>query len=469
MKLLFSGKAWRRIAFSAIALCLLATIASVEIVDYSPYFKQDYYRQTVARLDSASASNSIVTGELQAGFGRALLTPSIDPTAQQLADGKFHVVPLAGYGSRKGKPATGVHDDVYVKAVALKVKDRVGVMVGADALIIPRAVADQAMAKLRQKLGLKREQIYFGATHTHSSLGGWGEGIVAESFAGPFNAALSEWFATRLVAAVEDALGDLKPAALGSGSFFAPEFVRNRVAGKLGEVDPEFSFKIIKQTTTGRVGIIGSYAAHATVLSADNLQFSADYPGYWQRAIEHATGGFALFLAGGVGSHSPNPGAPGFEGAAQMGERLAARVLERMSLVSLTNVITFGLRGLEVSLPSLHARLTDQIRLRPWLARELLPVSERTFLQGFRLNNAIWISTPCDISGELALAVKDYTRAKGFECVLTSFNGDYIGYIIPSRYYHLDGYEPRLMSFYGPSMPDYLDDLIRRIAVGLWN
>jgi hypothetical protein len=51
--------------------------------------------------------------------------------------------------------------------------------------------------------------------------------------------------------------------------------------------------------------------------------------------------------------------------------------------------------------------------------------------------------------------------------VLTSFNGDYIGYVIPGKYYHLDGYEPRLMSFYGPYVPDYLDELIRRAALSL--
>ena len=152
-----------------------------------------------------------------------------------------------------------------------------------------------------------------------------------------------------------------------------------------------------------------------------------------------------------------------------MGNRLAQLVKERLPLVTLTNVVSFGIRGLDVALPPLHARLTDGVRLRPWLARQLLPVSDRTFVQGFRLNNAVWISTPCDFSGELALGIKDFAQARGFQCVVTSFNGDYIGYVIPARYYHLGGYEPRLMSFYGPNTADYLDDLLRRVAASLWN
>ena len=46
--------------------------------------------------------------------------------------------------------------------------------------------------------------------------------------------------------------------------------------------------------------------------------------------------------------------------------------------------------------------------------------------------------------------------------------GDYIGYVIPLRYYHLDGYEPRTMSFFGPNVPSLLDNLIRAMAVDLY-
>jgi neutral ceramidase len=77
------------------------------------------------------------------------------------------------------------------------------------------------------------------------------------------------------------------------------------------------------------------------------------------------------------------------------------------------------------------------------------------------------VSTPCDFSGELALGIKDFLRQRGGDAVITSFNGGYIGYVIPARYYHLPGYEPRTMSFHGPNVADYLDDTIRTLALGL--
>jgi hypothetical protein len=467
MKFIKRGRFWLKMAIGASTVPIVAAIACLRFVDYSPYLKSAYFEETIARLPASDANSALVTAELEAGFGSARLTPELGAGADNAARGEFSAVPLAGYGGRQGRPASGVHDDVHAKAVAFKAGNRLGVLVGADALIIPREVADRAAAQLLRESNLTREQIYFGATHTHSSLGGWGEGFVGESFAGPYNRAQSEWFSARLVAAVQRALTNLQPASLGHGAVRVPDLVRNRLAGKLGTVDPEFSFLAVRQSGTGRLGVVGTYAAHATVLSANNMQFSGDYPGYWQRAIEQSTGGFALFLGGAMGSHSPVPPTGGFEGAERMGARLAALVREELPLVALTNVVTFGYRGLEVSLPSVHARLIDQVRLRPWLARRLLPISDRTFIQGFRLQQTVWLSTPCDFSGELALDLKDFAGARGFRAVLTSFNGDYIGYVIPARYFHLSGYEPRLMSFYGPTTAEYLEDLLRRVALSL--
>ena len=459
-------KKLRRLGAGLAALVVAALLLSLDGVDHRPYLREPYYQETAARLRARVATNSIVRGELNAGFGRALLTPTVNAAQDDPGKGQFRSMPLAGYGNRSGKPATGVHDDLYVKAVALRVGNRIGVMVGADALIIPAEVTDMVMRRLEQESGLSREQVYLSATHTHCSLGGWGEGFVGEAVAGEFQPAARVWFADRIVAAVREAMADLKPAALGHGRFDAPEFIRNRLVGELGKVDPEFSYLVLKQEN-GRILVMGSYGAHATVLSSGVMEFSADYPGCWQRAVEQANGGAAVFLAGGVGSHSPVPGGRGFAGAEQMGQALAKSLLDQLPEIPLTNHVAFGMLGLELTMPPLNVRVSDGLRLRPWLARNLVPVRPQSYLQVFRLNDSVWISTPCDFSGELALGIKDFLRARGSTAVITSFNGDYVGYVIPSRYYHLDGYEPRLMSFFGPNVPDYFDEFIRTMALGL--
>ena len=172
---------------------------------------------------------------------------------------------MAGYGARHGKSATGTHDDLYVKAVALRVQGKIGVMVGADALIIPREVTEMAVRRLEQESGLAREQIYLSATHTHCSIGAWGEGLVGEAFAGGFQPEARVWFADCLVTAVQNALTDLKPAQFGHGHFAAPQYIRNRLVGGLGRVDPEFCYAVVKQDT-GKLAVLGVFGAHATVL-----------------------------------------------------------------------------------------------------------------------------------------------------------------------------------------------------------
>src|SRR5262245_30436326 len=282
------------------------------------------------RWRAHAATNKIAMGELAAGFGRTLLTPTVGSSEDDPEHGKFRVMPLAGYGDRKGRSASGVHDDLYIKAVALRVGNRTTVMIGADLLIMPREIADLATARLDREVGLSREQIYFSATHTHASLGAWGEGSLAESFAGGFQPGARTWISECIILAVKQALADLKPAAFGYGRFQAPELVRNRLVGQLGEVDPEFSFALFKQEGGG-LAVLGSFSAHGTVLSSRVMEFSGDYPGAWQKAVEQSTGGIALFLAGGVGSHSPVAPRAGFDGANEMGQALARRVVDCLS------------------------------------------------------------------------------------------------------------------------------------------
>src|SRR5436190_9258495 len=271
-----------RILVGLLVLAVVAVLLCIDAVDNRPYFREAYYANTTARLHMEVKTNLPLRGELASGFGRAQLTPAVNAPQEDPPSGRFHSLPLAGYGGRHGKPAIGVHDDLFVKAVALKVKEHIGVMVGADALIIPREVAERAIARLERESGLSREQVYLSATHTHSSLGGWGEGKLAESFAGPFQPGARVWFSDCIVTAVQNAIKDLKPARFGEGRFNASPFIRNRLVGELGKVDPEFSYALLEQERGNRA-IIGVFGAHATILSSDMMEFSADYPGAWQR------------------------------------------------------------------------------------------------------------------------------------------------------------------------------------------
>ena len=457
---------WAAIGLGLLAILLVSALGPL---DQTPLLKSDYYLQTVKRLPPITPPSNdgavVASGRIEAGFGKASITPKLGVAQDDPAHGEFRQLPLAGYGNRHGKGATGVHDELFAKSVAVRVGTNRLVFVGLDALIVPREVAEEATAALGSKLGLAREQIYYGATHSHCGPGGWGQGVVAEAFAGGFQPAARTWLAARIVEAATMACGDLKPASMAYTNFNAASFVRNRLVGELGRVDPQFDLLEFKQDG-GVTGVIGSFAAHATVLSGSVMEFSADYPGYWRRSVEHrlGEGSFALFLAGAVGSHGPVAGKSGFEGAQAMGEALAAMSVKTLDGVAMTNATELRVTGLPVALPELHARISGTVRLRPWIASRLLPVGEGTFMQAARLGSCVWISAPCDFSGEIGLHVRNAALRAGKSAIITSFNGDYIGYVILPRYYFQDGYEPRTMSFFGPTIPEYFEDLALRLT-----
>jgi len=149
-----------RIALATLAALLIivciGVVLCVDTVDTRAYFRQSYYSNTTARLVAQQQTNHMVWGELDAGFGVAKLTPTINASEDAPDQGRFRSLSLAGYGNRHGRPATGVHDDLYVKAVALRVQEQLGIMVGADALIIPRDVEERAMQRLERESGLRR-------------------------------------------------------------------------------------------------------------------------------------------------------------------------------------------------------------------------------------------------------------------------------------------------------------------------
>mgnify|MGYP005725262411 CR=1 FL=1 len=458
-------KVFLKIIVGLFILLAIFLLWALERVDYSPYFSTDYYQATRARLDDAVENLAVSSGALEVGFGKANLTPHVGANENAPQKHAFGDTPLAGYGARKGNPATGVHDSLFVKAVAVRVGEQTIVFTTLDALIVPQEVTDLATKDLAKNPGLERAHVLFSATHTHSGPGGWGEGWVAEQFSGKYNSQIRVWVAQQIVEAVRRAVADLQPGRFGHSRFQAPDFVYNRLVKNLGCQNSAFEILFFEQKN-GAQAVLGVYAAHATVLNADNFAFSADYPGYWTQKIERETGAMAAFFAGTVGSHGPAGEGENFTRAQNIGESLADTTLLHLQNISLANDAFLANLGIRVDLPEHHVRASSNLRFNPGIGMALIP-TDSTWINAARLNNLLWLTTPCDFSGELAEPLMNAGAKNGIQTIISSFNGSYVGYIIPEKYYHLDSYESRTMSWFGPHMGAYIPDLMQRIADGL--
>ena len=428
----------------------------------TPYHESGYYKTSCAEIDSLKKNIIPAKGKLLAGFSKVSITPVLNTALDNIEKGEFVKMPLAGFGARKGAPATGIHDSIFVKVAALKVENKLALLIGADLLIMPPNIGDSVVTGLTG-FGITRDQVFFSATHTHSSLGAWGVGFAGKEFAGEENKNLEKWLIRQVSKAILDAIADLKPASLATGDFNAATFTRNRLIGEKGTKNDDFSYLYIQQTE-GRKAVIGSFSAHSTCMGDKNMEISGDYPGYWQRKMENNGYDVALFIAGAVGSQTNRGEGNGFEKPRFIGESLADSTIKYLNHCNLNDSVLLASATIKLNLPEYHYRLTTNRNLATSLTEKLMPLAVDPVVQAFRIGNMVWVTTPADFSGEFALQFKHSLGVKGFDANITSFNGNYVGYIIPGRYFYIDGYEPKDMGFFGPTMGDYTFDLINQLA-----
>ena len=431
-------------------------------VDLTPFYETAYYKKSNELISQLKSKTVLVEDSIEAGFSKVSITPGLNNSTDDFNAGKFKTVPLAGFGARKGKGATGIHDSIFVKAIALKVGAKKIVFVGTDLLILPPNIID-TVAILLKEGGIEREQVYFSASHTHSSIGAWGPGFLAEQFAGKENHNIQRWMAAQITKAVIEASKNTKPASIGNGIFDAGTWTRNRLIGDAGIKNNDFAYLFIERKD-GKKAVIGSFSAHATTMGAGNMEISADYPGYWQRKMEATSVNLAIFVAGSVGSQSPVAEGKGFEKPRVIGEALADSLNKYLAKTKLSRSAKFSPVSVRLPLPDFHIRISKNRGLSTAVSDKLMVTPQNPYIQAIRINQMVWISTPADFSGEYAVQIKNNLLSKGFLANISSFNGSYLGYIIPGRYFFMDEYESQTMGWFGPNMGEYTMDVIRQVS-----
>ncbi|MEL6251345.1 MAG: hypothetical protein AAFR87_04975 [Bacteroidota bacterium] len=451
-----------KIFLPILLLIFLGLNLLIDQVDYQPYFQTDYYRETRARLKELAKESRLSKATFQAGFARLSITPSILLSTEEIElGGGFPGLPLAGYGDREGAPVEGIHDSLFVSATALRVGDQTRILMSADLLIIPPNIAEKTSQLLEEKAGIGRDQLFFAATHTHCAMGGWSDRYVGELFAGKLDPQLIDWLSERFASAIEQAVSDIQPARMGCASFQAGEMVYNRLVEEDGRENGEFLMLKIEQLE-GETAMLGSFDAHATTLPGSIMEFSADYPGFWRNKLEANGIDLAIFFAGSVGSHGPEGKGEGFDQASYIGQALADSVLKYMDEMEMQDSSSLASLTLDIGMPDFQVRVSEGMRMDSYASSQLFPTLGKVHVQALRIGNLIWATAPGDFSGELAIDLKNAMYRKGFYSLISSFNGGYTGYIMPAKYYHLDSYESRMMSWFGPGNGPYMDEMIRR-------
>ncbi len=440
-----------RVFLFLLVLLVVATPFFIRPLDDQPYKQTAFYSTMMSNLNSYNSEHSYRdSGIIIAGWSRENITPSF-------------AVASAGYGSRNGKSISKVHDSLFVRAIVLRQNNTTTAIVSCDLLIIPPSITALLKTRISQT-GIVFENLYLGATHTHNSVGGWGQRYIGELFAGKYSEQIVELITDGIVRAVQKAKHDMQPVQTGFKKIQAGTLVINRLVGDNGTEDPWLRLLEFKKADSTKAVLV-SFSAHATTLSDTVLQFSRDYPGALVDKLEQENNmEEAIFMAGCVGSMGPFEGAGGdWQQLDTIAAALEQRAEDSFAGVFLTTPFYLRVATIPLQLREPQWRFSENWCLRHWLWSKLYGDYPND-VRALRIGNTVMVGLPCDFSGELMKELDEYAESKGRQLIITSFNGGYTGYITKDEHYNIDAYETRVMNWFGPGNGAYFSEIVRKLV-----
>ena len=426
-------------------------------------------------------SATISAADYKAGMARVIITPE-------------KPMYLSGYANRT-HPSEGKIHDLWAKALAIE--DRKGgrvVILSTDLVGLPRGITDVVAARALKEYNLERSRLVINSSHTHTGpLIRGNLNIMFELDAEQKERvdAYSRELIEKLVAVIGASITDLAPANLSFGNGIV-KFAMNRrqntaASVKIG-VNPkgpsDYDVPVLKVSAPdGKLrAVLFGYACHNTTLTGEFYQFSGDYAGFAQIAIEQANpGATALFMMLCGADQNPNPRST-LELARRHGTDLATevnRVLgSRLQPVRGAILAAFQTVDLEFAI---HTRETFESRLketnvfrvrnakamlatyeqgRP-IRRYSYPVQAIGFGKDLTL-----VALGGEVVVDYALRIKKEYGSKGI--IVAGYSNDVMSYIPSLRVLKEGGYEAAdAMTYYGlpgPYNEEVEDRIIRTVG-----
>lgn len=392
---------------------------------------------------------------------------------------------LAGYVARDN-PSRGQHDDIMVRALALRGGDCLLVLLAVDVLGFTVEAADAMRAAVARRVRaiplaerVGEIAVILAATHTHSApasqpLRGCGE----------VNAAWLQALSEVLAPTAQRAVEGLQPARLGSGIGEVPGVAGNRRGplpatgsapsrrgSSAGSCDAELGVLYIQTAQSTLIACVINFACHPVVLGADNLDISADYPGVVAKRLSEASGATALFLNGACGDINPTQRGS-WHDVETIAAALAAEVERIGSHISTKDKVLLGVRSRRIALPFLplppraeleaaaqqfqreveQAKSATQRRtalaFEQWAIEALQsgapPIEVE--IQVLRVGDAALVAVPSEFFVELGLQIKarlcgELANAGLRTALISTYTNGNIGYIPTRAAYAAGGYE----------------------------
>lgn len=271
-------------------------------------------------------------------------------------NGEFDATWLAGFAN--GRPATGVHDDVEVRAIAFRYNETTVALAVFDCvgMFINHLDAVRAEPSLR---GLDVDRIVLASTHDHEgvdTVGLWGPRLAVSGLNAAYMARIRERGATAIRRAVES----LRPARMRVAQVLTVDPMTGSTMAYVNDTrdpvlfDPTVTIAQFTEDAdpTRTIATWVNWSSHAEYVGSGNNEVSADYVHALRETVEQGAardslpglGGITVFQNGALGGQvGPNGGvAPigednlpirqgGFPKAIAAGRNVAALALRALA------------------------------------------------------------------------------------------------------------------------------------------
>jgi len=230
---------------------------------------------------------------LKAGVAWRKITPD-------LREGSPHQpVHMAGFG--QGRRATGVHDDLFARCLALGAGKETVVMCGVDAIGLFLDDVEKIRATVRAQAG-RPVQVIVAANHGHEgpdTMGAWGAKPGESGLVEAYNQFVIEQTAQAALAAVQS----MKGARMQLAKTSTPE-LKAMIHDTRPPVVNDAEVTALRLVTGRRqrpLATLVNWANHPEALGSKNTEISADFLGEFYTVLETLGGGTPVFINGAVG------------------------------------------------------------------------------------------------------------------------------------------------------------------------
>ncbi|KAG6559662.1 Neutral/alkaline non-lysosomal ceramidase [Candidatus Rhabdochlamydia oedothoracis] len=214
---------------------------------------------------------------LMVGISKEEITPPINS-------------PSAGYA--RNTNMIGVHDPLWAMALFIDNGEKQIVLCSVDHLGFNYEMVQRVIEEVHLEKSLSNCEIYIASSHTHSGGGGYLDiPELGEYLAGSYDPNLSELYVRQTAKAIIEASKSLNPAKIGIGYGKAEDISQYRGTWPVGAT-PLSDVTVIKVTKMddSPLAVLFNYSVHPTVLTGENLLFSADFVGYARDYISEENG-----------------------------------------------------------------------------------------------------------------------------------------------------------------------------------